>query len=162
MDIPEWIQAAALAVILSIFVGVHRRRDAIRHKLRVFIFHILFPVGIYLVTVVSLIQAGKSQGETIAIGVLVLVLFMLLAERRIPSRRSRYVPRAERREAIARFERETGQKYDPRQHDIDHTVPFSRGGNNAAENLRVVPRSKNRSKGARSPWWDLLGGRSRR
>ncbi|MEK6815850.1 MAG: HNH endonuclease signature motif containing protein [Nitrospirota bacterium] len=163
MDIPEWLQAAALiGVTLSVVVGIQRRREAIRHRFRQFFAHILFPLGMYMATAAYLVQAGRPQAEAILVAVLVLVFFMVLADKLVPRQRSRHVRRVERRKAIATFERETGQKYSPRRHDIDHVVPFSRGGNNTAENLRVLPRSQNRSKGARSPWWDLLGGRSRR
>ena len=163
MDIPEWLKTAVVvAVILSFVVGIQRRREAIRHRSRLFLARILFPFGMYMATAAYLVQAGRpQQGSDRGCGSSV-GLFMAFADKLVPRRRSRHVRRAERRKAIARFERETGQKYNQRRHDIDHVVPFSRGGNNTADNLRVMPRSQNRSKGARSPWWDLLGGRSRR
>lgn len=69
----------------------------------------------------------------------------------------RRIPKAERRRAIARFEAKTRQKYDPQKHDIDHVVPYSKGGNSRGRNLRVIDRGENRSKRDRSAWWDLFG-----
>ncbi len=162
MNTPDWLTGLAIAIVFAFVVSIHRRREAIRHKFRVLIGHFVIPLGAYFAAADYLAQAGRPTLESIAIGLAVAGFFVVLADRTIPRRRSRHVPRIERRKAIARFERGTGERYDPRLYDIDHVVPFSRGGSNTADNLRVVSRSKNRSKGARSPWWDLLGGRSRR
>ncbi len=72
-------------------------------------------------------------------------------------RHPRYIPRSVRRKVIKRFESATGQKYNSRDLEIDHVVPFSKGGSSTEDNLRVIPRRENRAKGAKSPWWDLPG-----
>ena len=46
---------------------------------------------------------------------------------------------------------ERGRRYSGRDMDIDHIWPYSRGGSNTEDNLRVVERSRNRRKGAKRP-----------
>jgi hypothetical protein len=66
-----------------------------------------------------------------------------------PSRK-RYIPKALRREVIARFEQKGG-KFDPQRHELDHIVPFSKGGDHSLTNLRVIEKSINRSRGSKMP-----------
>jgi hypothetical protein len=47
---------------------------------------------------------------------------------------------AARRQAIAEGKAKVGDRQ-----DVDHRTPLSKGGTNARSNLRVVPRSENRS-----------------
>lgn len=42
------------------------------------------------------------------------------------------------------------EKDPPPGYEVDHKVPLSKGGSNGESNLRVVKRSTNRKKGARS------------
>jgi hypothetical protein len=67
----------------------------------------------------------------------------------IPNR-SRRIPARVRKRVIERHLK-SGGEYDPKQHDIDHVVPFSRGGSHSEENLRVLPKKDNRRKGAKMP-----------
>jgi len=93
------------------------------------------------------------KGQAAVIGVIGGVLVVAVSKPR-----GRRITAKDRRRAIARYELETGKKYNSRKHDLDHEIPFSRGGNNTAENLRVQTRGKNRSRGARrSAWWDVFG-----
>jgi hypothetical protein len=64
-------------------------------------------------------------------------------------RRSRHVRASVKRYVIGRDLKDI--QYDPKAHHIDHVWPFSRGGSSTADNLRVVPRTSNLRKGARSP-----------
>lgn len=84
------------------------------------------------------------------------IVAALIVDRWMPGR-SRYIPASVRRRKIAEHELRTGKKFNPRKHELDHEVAFSKGGSHTEDNLRVVEKSKNRSKGAKSPWWDLLG-----
>ena len=68
-----------------------------------------------------------------------------------PPRQDRRIPRAVRREVIARDLTSKGLKWDPAKYHIDHTVPFSRGGDNSARNLRVIEKRKNLRKGGKMP-----------
>jgi hypothetical protein len=74
--------------------------------------------------------------------------------RRAEPRRSRYISARAKRQTIARFEKETGESYNRRIHEIDHKLAHSRGGGNAEDNLQVLTRKKNRSKGAKARWKD--------
>ena len=50
-----------------------------------------------------------------------------------------------------------GERFDPNLHDVDHIVPFSKGGDHSEANLRVLSRSENRRRGAKMPKFrDLL------
>lgn len=65
--------------------------------------------------------------------------------------RSRWIPVAKRRKAIAKWETRTGKRFDPKTYEIDHIVPFARGGWHTGDNLRVVRRDANRRKGGKEP-----------
>lgn len=84
------------------------------------------------------------------------LLAMFIADRLVPSRGRRSRTSA-RRKVIAKWEAKTGKKFNSRFYEVDHIIPFSKGGDNSEGNLRVIPKKTNRSKGAKSPWWDLLG-----
>jgi hypothetical protein len=133
-----------------ILLGVHRRREGIFHRLR----RVLIVEACYLGVAALVIQASGQPAE----GILAGLVAGLIADRFI-AKRSRHVRNSERRKAIRRFESSTGTKYDRRRHDLHHDVAFSSGGSNTADNLRVLPRGENRRRGARAPWWDLLGRR---
>ena len=145
--VPPWF-ALVLPFLLVLAPGVWRRRESIRFRLRV----VIVAEAAYLLVTLCLTQAGWSGPQAVVCGVFAGLVVGLLQRGR-----TRYIPRSERRKAIARFEYKTGRKYNPRVHDLDHVVPFSRGGNSTADNLRVIERRTNRAKGSRSPWWDLLG-----
>lgn len=47
--------------------------------------------------------------------------------------------------------------------EVDHVVPWSRGGPTVSSNAQALCKAHNRSKGARSPrWWEVLGLERRR
>jgi hypothetical protein len=46
----------------------------------------------------------------------------------------------------------TGKKFNPRKHELDHEIAFSKGGSHTAENPRVLEKKRNRSNGAESPF----------
>jgi hypothetical protein len=137
-----------LPLLLVFAPGIWRRRESIRFRLRL----VILGEVAYLLVAVLLVEAGWSTLSALLCGLLAGLLAVSLQ-----GRRKRYIPRSERRKTIARFEYKTGRKYDRRTHELDHVIPFSKGGSNTADNLRVSDRASNRAKGARSPWWDLLG-----
>ena len=67
-----------------------------------------------------------------------------------PPKMSRKVPKRIRRAVIAR---DMGDEYDPTKHDIDHIVPYSKGGDHSVKNLRVIHKGENRSRGNKMPKW---------
>lgn len=143
------IQIVAIVFVCLILAGLLRRIDEILHTIGKLLLGSLcgFTVAMLLINVK---HVPNDQG--VAVGFIVGILVMVFG-----SSRSRYIPAKERRRAIARYELETGKKYNSRKHDLDHEIPFSKGGNSNAENLRVTDRRKNRSKGAQSAWWDVFG-----
>lgn len=136
--------------VVILFLSAWRRRDSIVRRVRI----IVVTEGIYLGVALLLIKIGRPPVESLLAGVLAAVI----VASRIPSRK-RYVPASARRRAIARYELKTGQKFNPRKHEIDHEIAFARGGGHTADNLRVMEKSANRAKGKKSPWWDLLARR---
>jgi Flp pilus assembly protein TadB len=146
----DWWLDLILPIVLLLAPGIWRRRESIRFRLRV----LLVGEATYLLVLMCLVKLEWPAPQALVCAVLAGMVVIALQLQR---RRKRYIPRSERRRAIARFEYKTGRKYNPRIHEIDHIVPFSKGGSNTADNLRVVERGMNRAKGARSPWWDLLG-----
>jgi Flp pilus assembly protein TadB len=138
----------AFVVFSLVLLGVRRRREGIRHGLR----RVILVELTYLIVGFLLLAVGQSPVVAILAG----IVCALLVDRRAPAR-SRYIPRSERRKAVARWELRTGRKFNPRLYHVDHVVPFAKGGSSTADNLEVMERRKNLSKGAKSPWWDLLG-----
>ncbi len=68
-----------------------------------------------------------------------------------PPVETRRIPKAVRRQVIARDLTSKGLKWDSTEHHIDHVVPFSRGGDNSLKNLRVIEKQRNLRKGGRVP-----------
>jgi hypothetical protein len=129
-------------------MSIKRRQDAIRE----FIGQAAVIIAVDAVAYIILVHCGINQNTAL---ILTLIFSVLLVE--IKPKRRRYIPVRTRRRAIARFELETGQKFNSKKHELDHGVPFSKGGNNTDDNIKVISKQKNRAKGARSEWWDVLG-----
>jgi hypothetical protein len=141
-------------VVLLILIGVplayywiqvaRRKREVIRFKLR--------RVSVYIACILIGIAVIPSHGYTVQDAALFSMFvgttaaFVLIR----PPRTGRGIPKSVRRNVIARYEA-TGKKFDPKLHDMDHIVPFSKGGDHSEENLRVVDRSTNRRRGAEMP-----------
>jgi hypothetical protein len=135
-------------VAVPLLLGLRRRREAILHKLRAGI----IAESIYLGVAFIMLKSGQPPLTSILAG---MVPALIVTNRLRP--RSRHTPVHVKRVARAKFELETGQKFDPKKHEYDHDVPFSRGGSHTVDNVRVVEKKMNRSKGNAPPWWDVLG-----
>ena len=142
------VALVVIGIIVAVITGVNRRRDGIKYALD--------GVAVALVIGILATAVAESQGIRGDGSVLAGFLAGLLALSLMP-RRSRHIPRRVRRAVVAKWERETGEKYSSRKHELDHDVPFARGGSHTEDNLRVRTKRANRRKGAKSPWWDLLG-----
>ena len=106
-------------------------------------------VGAYLTTAWILAEQGLPVGEAVAVGLFAgLGLGWLLVK--IP-KRNRRIPKAMRRQVIARDLTSKGLKWNSAKYHIDHVVPFSRGGDHSLRNLRVVEKESNLRKGGRMP-----------
>jgi hypothetical protein len=134
--------------VFFILVGIRRRREAIRSRLRL----VILGEAAFFITYYVLAYTRRSFFESLLGGTIAVLVVMLVSRPR-----SRYIPASVKRKAKAEFELRTGKKFNSRKHEYDHEVPFSRGGSHTTDNLRVVEKKKNRSKGAKSPWWDVLG-----
>ena len=139
-----WIVALIVAPIAYYYLQIARRkREVIRYKLR--------RVGVYvaciLIGIAVIPSYGYSTQEAVLFSMFVgaSAAFILIR----PPRFDRRIPRKIRRAVIARDLK--GEKFDPKLHDIDHIVPYSKGGDHSEENLRVSLRSVNRSRGAKMP-----------
>jgi len=104
--------------------------------------------------IIVAVKSGHSMLESILFGALLGIAAGFVLVR--PPERSRRIPPYVRRAVVARAL--TGTSFDPEIHHIDHIVPFSRGGDNSIQNLRVVPKAYNLRRGAKMPGLlDLLG-----
>jgi hypothetical protein len=152
VDIPASSYQLLIAVLsllaLPILVGIRRRRESISYRLR----RAVLVEAAYLGTAFLLLRIGQP----VLVSILAGMVLALLVNSRFKTR-SRYVPASVKRKAKAEFELKTGTKFNPRKHEFDHDVPFSRGGSHTTDNIRVREKKANRSKGVKSPWWDVLG-----
>jgi hypothetical protein len=133
---------------LPVLLGIRRRREGIRFRLR----KVIIVEGIYLGLAYLMLRNGQPPLESILAG-----LVAAFVVNSFIKPRSRYLSAYVKRNAKAEFELRTGTKFNPKRHEFDHEVPFSRGGSHTTDNVRVVEKKKNRSKGAKSAWWDVLG-----
>ena len=140
-------QARVLYVVAGLvaFLFFWRRREAISHALR----------G----TLVALVCAAIAfyflwKGGLPPLSAYIVALVIGVLIRRVQPRRSRRIRASVRRQAIAKWEKETGETFNRRIHELDHVVPHSRGGGNAEDNIQVLTRKKNRLKGAKLGWRD--------
>jgi len=144
----QLLKIIAGVVIFFLLVSIRRRREAIRHRIR----RVIVVEGVYVGVAYFMAQAGRTSIESLLGG----IVAALIVNQMMPGR-SRHIPASVRRRKVAEYELRTGKKFNPSKHELDHEVAFSKGGSHTEDNLRVVEKRKNRSKGAKSPWWDLLG-----
>lgn len=134
-------QIIAFYIVASFvaFVCLYRRREAVAHMVRGTIVACIGAAAVFF----FLWKAGLPPLDAY----IVALVFGILIRRAQP-RRSRYIPARVRRQVIARWERESGQSFNKRVHELDHVLAHSRGGGNMEENLQVLTKKQNRSKGA--------------
>jgi hypothetical protein len=135
----------ALILAWYVYQVASRKKDRIRYKTR----EAAVALAVYVMMAAVLVGRGLPPLEVVLLSVVVGIgsarLFV-----RAPTR-TRRIPKAVRREVIARDLVSRGLKWDPAKHHIDHVVPFSRGGDSSARNLRVVEKQKNLRKGSKMP-----------
>jgi hypothetical protein len=135
-------------VCCVLFLALYPRRKNAAHNLR----HYLV-VGVFGYIAYRVAQSDPRYLEAAPIiGIAVAIAIYAMRPKR-----GRSIPKAVRRKTIADWEKKTGKKFNPRKHEIDHVVPFSKGGSHTDDNLRVLEQGRNRSKGAQNPWWDIFG-----
>ena len=122
-----------------------RRREAIEHTVRqIAVAVILAGIAFFL-----LWRSGVPPATAYIVALVICVLI-----RRGQPRRSRHISARAKRQAIARHKKETGKTFRRGRDEFDHILPHSRGGGNSEDNIQVLPKKKNREKGARLRWWD--------
>lgn len=126
---------------LMVLAGVYKRRENLAHNLRHLV--IAVAVGALAWIVTQQVQVIRNAAPILA-GMAVLLVYATRPRRR------RYVRASVKRRKIAEWELETGKKFNSRTHELDHMVPFSQGGSHTADNLQVMEKKRNRSKGTRS------------
>ncbi len=137
---PDQTNALYIIAGLVAFVFLYRRREAIAHAARGVLIGSLCAGAAYFLLWKSGLSPLAAYITALVIGVLI---------RRAEPRRSRYISARAKRQAIAKFEKKTGETFNKRIHELDHILPHSRGGGNAEDNIQVLTKKKNRSKGAR-------------
>lgn len=139
-----WLVALGCAPIAYYWFQVARRkREVIRMKLR----RVGIGLTCYATGIFCLPRFGYNQFEGALFGGFAgLALAFLLVR---PPKVDRRIPTWVRRAVIERDLK--GERFDPKLHDLDHIVPFSKGGDHSVENLRVLPKAENRRRGARMP-----------
>jgi len=88
----------------------------------------------------------QGNGAILISGFVSLVVFSRIKQ---STRRSRYIRKSVKRAVISRDLK--GEEYDSTKHHLDHVWPFSKGGSNTTDNLRVIEKEKNLKKGAKRP-----------
>ena len=134
----------ALAPVAYYYAQVARRkRQHLAFQLRrAAVYFACVVIGFY-----SLTGHGYSTWDAGAFSV---VLGLAAAFILVRSPRSdRRIPKRIRQAVIARDLK--GKRFDPNLRDIDHIVPYSKGGDHSIQNLRVMAKSANRSRGAKMP-----------
>lgn len=136
------------AVGFALLLSISRRREYYAYKLKL----IFRMEAAYIIAVVVAAALGRQQLEPIVWGLVAGLLVYIGTKPR-----SRYIPAAVKRRRRAEYELRTGKRFNPRKLEYDHDIPHASGGGNTEDNIRLIEKGKNRSKSAKSPWWDLLG-----
>ncbi len=134
-------QQTAVYILLgaAAFSFLWKRREAIAHAVQ--------GIAIALLVTVVAFMVLRAAGLDPLVAYVFALIVGLAVRRAQPSRSRR--PRARvLRQVKARWERETGKTFNRRNHEIDHVLPFARGGGNDEDNLQVLTRKENRSRGA--------------
>jgi hypothetical protein len=140
-------QTTALYIIAGFvaFAFLYRRREALAHAVR-------GTIRALIIAGIAYVLLWKGGLSPLAAYMVAIVIGVLI--RRAEPRRSRYISTRAKRQAIAKWEKETGQTFNRRVHELDHVLPHSRGGGNSEDNIQVLTRKQNRSKGAKRRWRD--------
>jgi hypothetical protein len=128
-----------------VFIYFWPRREAIAHNL----YRTLVAFTCMAVAFVLLWKLGLPP---LAAYITALVIGILI--RRAEPPRSRRIKARVKRQAIAKWEKESGETFNRRVHELDHKLAHSRGGGNTEDNIQVLTKKKNRSKGAKLGWRD--------
>ena len=133
------------SIAVALIAILWQRREALTHAAK----HGIRAALCGVIAGFALDVYGLPKVPAFITGAVITVLIF-----RTAPKRSRHISARIRRQVIAEWEKETGLTYNRRLHEIDHVHPYSMGGGNYANNLQVLHRRKNRSKGAKTNWRD--------
>jgi hypothetical protein len=140
----DWIIfGAGLVAVLYWFRALRLAREGARGFLR------KISVGVLTFVIVYLILTKQHLVMNHDTAMIVSLISALVSFSLVKTRRTRYISKRVRREVIERDLK--GESYDSSKHHIDHVWPYSKGGSNTADNLRVIEKRKNLAKGAKRP-----------
>jgi len=117
-----------------------------REGARIFLGNLALAAIVFFICEVWL--APKMQKNS-AMAISFMAGLAVFGFRKKKTRRTRNISKAVKRAVIERDLK--GERYDSTKHHIDHRWPFSRGGSNTVDNLRVIAKEKNLKKGAKRP-----------
>ena len=145
---PPTILLVIVCLIVAPFsyywINVARRK---KQMLRFRVKRAVVGETIFLLTAFILVKNGYQPYPALFFGLMtgLAASFILV---RYPNR-NRRIPRYVREAVISRDLK--GMPFDPKLHQLDHIVPFSKGGDHSVQNLRVLPKIENLRRGARMP-----------
>jgi hypothetical protein len=141
-----WLLGAAIGFMM-IRMAIARRGWIMRHlKWYVPRFMLFFTASVIFCMAMGCIGVKGWWVFYVAVGVSAPLMG------RMPSfERSRKIPIHIRRAVIERHVAVTGRPFDSTIEEIDHMLPFNKGGGHTKDNLWVVPRKINRAKGDTTP-----------
>lgn len=140
-----WIAIGVLitVVLMRPFHVAMRKKEVILYRVKLLVTaFVLYGAGILILT-----KMGKP-GSTVLFGSLLLGLSAKLIVKR--PRDSRYISKHVKRAVIARDLGDESE-YDSSSHHFDHIVPYSKGGDNSAKNLRLTSKRRNLRRGNKNP-----------
>jgi hypothetical protein len=136
------IGVIVLSWLFYIVQIARRKRERVKYKLKM----IFVAETAFILTAIAFLRAGLSPLTSLIVAVLV---GLGVASFIKPPTRTRRIPPHIKRAVIARGMK--GERFVPGIHHIHHIVPFSRGGDNSIENLRVISKHENLRRGAKMP-----------
>jgi hypothetical protein len=139
----DWI---IFIIGLLLFLYWLRALRLAREGARVFLGNLTIAIVVFVLC--KLFMTGKVQDKGV-IALSGMAALGVFGFRKKSTRRTRHISKSVKRAVITRDLK--GEAYDSKKHHIDHRWPFSRGGSNTADNLRVISKEKNLKKGAKRP-----------
>ena len=145
-----------LFFIIIFFLSIKKRSERIKFKIkRVLLFEALFFIPAFLLLLYSKNHRINFNVNTTIIFIFIIdFLFIIFLPKQ---KRTRYISAETKTKLIEKFEKKTGKTYNTREYEIHHIIPYSKGGNSTIDNLKIIPKHKNRAISNKSPWWDIFG-----
>ncbi len=143
-------------ISILIILSIKRRSELIKYRLKkIIIFEVIYILSFLYFQFTY--KNNPNFNQYLILYFFGVIVFLFIFSKLYPKqKRNRYIPENIKKRLIKEFESRTGKKYNSRQYEIHHIIPYSRGGNSTIDNLKIIPRHKNRKIKDKSPWWDML------